>query len=85
MRPLTQLIMAPSVDLAQLAEQHRGDMPYLIQYFVNGLARDAASCSDLISYLLFTSRYTRALIDLGYNDASQRFDEIETFLYSPDE
>jgi NTE family protein len=85
MRPLTQLLMAPSVDLAQLAEQHQRDMPYLIQYFVNGLARDAASCSDLISYLLFTSNYTRALVDLGYNDASQRIDEIETFLYSPDE
>ena len=77
--------MAPSVDLAQLAEEHQRDMPYLIQYFVNGLARDAASCSDLISYLLFTSNYTRALIDLGYNDASQRIDEIESFLYSPDE
>ena len=85
MRPLTQLLMTPSVDLAQLAEQHQRDMPYLIQYFVNGLARDAASCSDLSSYLLFTSNYTRALIDLGYADASQRIDEIESFLYSPDE
>jgi NTE family protein len=85
MRPLTQLLMAPSVDLAQLAEEHQRDMPYLIQYFVNGLARDAASCSDLISYLLFTSNYTRALVDLGYNDASQRIDEIENFLYSRDE
>ncbi|HTG62601.1 MAG TPA: patatin-like phospholipase family protein, partial [Terriglobia bacterium] len=43
MRPLTQLLMTPSVDLGQLAEQHQRDMPYLIQYFVNGLARDAAS------------------------------------------
>jgi NTE family protein len=85
MRPLTHLLITPSVDLAQLAEQHQRDMPYLIQYFVNGLARDASSCSDLISYLLFTSNYTRALVDLGYNDASQRIDEIENFLYSPDE
>jgi len=85
MRPLTQLLMTPSVDLGQLAEQHQRDMPYLIQYFVNGLARDAASCSDLSSYLLFTSNYTRALIDLGYDDASQRIDEVESFLYSPDE
>jgi NTE family protein len=85
MRPLTQLLITPSVDLAKLAEQHQRDMPYLIQYFVNGLAKDAASCSDLISYLLFTSNYTRALVDLGYNDASQRIDEIESFLYSPDE
>ena len=57
-------------------------MPYLIQYFVNGLGRDAASCSDLMSYLLFTPKYTRALIDIGYNDADRRIDEIEDFLFA---
>jgi len=39
--------------------------PYLIQYFVNGLGRDAASCSDLMSYLLFTPEYPRPLSTLG--------------------
>jgi len=77
--------MTPSVDLSQLAEQHQKDMPYLIQYFVNSLGRDAASCSDLMSYLLFTSKYTSALIEIGYNDASSRIDEIESFLYSSDD
>ncbi|MBZ5690128.1 MAG: hypothetical protein LAP86_34535 [Acidobacteriia bacterium] len=37
-----------------------------------------------MSYLLFASKYTRALIDIGYDDASQRIDEIESFLYSTD-
>ena len=82
MRPLASFLMTPSVDLSQLAGQHQKDMPYLIQYFVNSLGRDAASCSDLMSYLLFTSKYTSALIDIGYNDASRRIDEIESFLYS---
>ena len=84
MRPLTSLLMTPSVDLSQLAEEHQRDIPYLIQYFVNSLGRDAASCADLMSYLLFTSKYTRALIEIGYDDASQRIDEIESFLYSDD-
>jgi NTE family protein len=57
-------------------------MPYLIQYFVTSLGRDSASCSDLMSYLLFTSQYTNALIDIGYRDASKRIDEIEEFLFS---
>jgi NTE family protein len=35
-----------------------------------------------MSYLLFTSKYTRDLIDIGYFDASERIDEIEDFLYS---
>jgi NTE family protein len=85
MWPLTSLLMTPSVDLSQLAEQHQRDIPYLIQYFVNSLGRDAASCADLMSYLLFASKYTRALIDIGYDDASKRIDEIESFLYSSDD
>jgi hypothetical protein len=38
--------------------------------------------SDLMSYLPFTPKYTRALIDIGYRDADARIDEIEEFLYS---
>jgi NTE family protein len=83
MRPLQSLLVTPSVDLSHLAEEHQRDMPYLIQYFINSLGRDAASCSDLMSYLLFTSRYTSALIDVGYHDADTRIDEIEDFLFSP--
>ena len=85
MRPLASFLMTPSVDLSQLAEQHQRDMPYLIQYFVNSLGRDATSCADLMSYLLFTSKYTSALIEIGYNDASKRIDEIESFLYSSED
>jgi NTE family protein len=85
MRPLRSLLVTPSVDLAHLAEEHRSDMPYLIEYFVNSLGRDADACADLMSYLLFTSKFTSALIEIGYNDASKRIDEIESFLYSSDD
>jgi len=82
MRPLATLLVTPSVDLSELARQHQKDMPYLIQYFVNGLGRDADACADLMSYLLFTPKYTRALIDIGYQDASKQIDEIEHFIFS---
>jgi len=85
MRPLTTFIITPSVHLSDVAEQHQKDMPPLIHYFVSSLGRDATSCSDLMSYLLFTSKYTRELIELGYHDAGQRIDEIEDFLYSSKE
>jgi NTE family protein len=81
-RPLRAFIITPSVNLTELAEQHRKDMPHLIHYFVSSLGRDAASCADLMSYLLFTSKYTRDLIEIGYYDAGERIDEIEDFLYS---
>ncbi len=84
MHPLETLLITPSVDLSKLAEHHQRDMPYLIQYFINSLGRDAASCADLMSYLLFTSKYTSELIEIGYEDASHRIDEIEHLLYSPE-
>ena len=82
MRPLRSLLITPSVHLAQVAADHQRTMPYLIQYFVSSLGRDAASCADLMSYLFFTSDYTRALIDIGYHDADNRIDEIEDFIYA---
>jgi NTE family protein len=82
MRPLKVLALTPSVNLSQVAEVHQKDMPYLIQYFINSLGRDAASCADLMSYLLFTSKYTKELIEIGYGDADKRIDEIESFLYT---
>lgn len=82
MRALHALIITPSTDLSKLAAQHQKDMPYLLSYFMSGLGRDAASCADLMSYLLFTPRYTNALIDIGYHDADRRIDEIEDFLFS---
>jgi NTE family protein len=85
MRPLKTFIIAPSVHLSDVAKQHQNDMPALIHYFLSSLGRDAASCSDLMSYLLFTPRYTRELIEIGYHDASTRIDEIEDFLYSSHE
>jgi len=81
-RPLGTFIISPSVNLSDLAEQHQRDMPTLIHYFVSSLGRDAASCADLMSYLLFTPNYTRDLIEIGYFDASERIEEIEEFLYS---
>ncbi len=81
-RRVAVLAVTPSVDLSSVAEQHQGDMPYLIQHFIGGLGRDTASCADLMSYLLFTSKFTRALVEIGYEDAGKRVDEIEAFLYS---
>ena len=82
MRPVRSLLITPSVELAEVAEEHQKDMPQLIHYFVSSLGRDAASTSDLMSYLLFTSKYTKTLLDIGYADAGKRIDEVEELLYS---
>ena len=56
-RPLRTFVITPSVNLSDLAEHHQKDMPSLIHYFVSSLGRDETSCSDLLSYLLFTPTY----------------------------
>jgi NTE family protein len=84
-RPIRSFLITPSVNLSDLAGQHQKDLPALIHYFVSSLGRDAASCADLMSYLLFTSKYTRDLVEIGHFDAGERIDEIEDFLYSSKE
>jgi len=82
-RALSICVITPSESLSDRAAHHQKEMPYLINYFVRSLGRDA-HCADLMSYLLFTSKYTRDLIEIGYRDADERIDEIEDFLYSSD-
>ena len=36
--------------------------------------------SDLLSFLLFESSFSKSLIDLGFHDAIKRKDEIKDFL-----
>lgn len=80
MRPVTPLVVSPSEDLALVAQRFAHRMPLLVRYVLEGLGTPDAQSADLMSYLLFDSAYTRALIDIGYRDAHARIDEIEAFL-----
>ncbi len=79
-RPIHVLNISPSVDLGELAGQFAHKLPTTVRYLLTGLGSKEAASYDLISYLLFDSEFTRALIDIGYNDADKRIDEIEEFL-----
>jgi len=82
MRPVKPMIVSPSEDLALVAKQFEHKMPRLIRYVLDGLGEPNAESADLMSYLLFDKSYTQALIEIGYGDADQRVDEIESFLLS---
>ncbi len=47
---------------------------------MQGLGSGRSEDSTLLSYLLFERGYTRALIELGYQDVMARRDEIAQFL-----
>jgi len=80
MRRIEPFVINPSADLAVVAAAFAHKMPRAIRYVMDGLGTPNAQSADLMSYLLFDSSYTRALIDIGYNDAQARIDEIEAFL-----
>ena len=80
MRRVEPFVVNPTADLAIVAAAFAHKMPRAIRYIMDGLGTPDAQSADLMSYLLFDSSYTRALIDIGYNDAQARIDEIEAFL-----
>ena len=80
MRLVTPLVVCPSEDLAMVAQRFAHRMPRVVRFVMDGLGTPDAQSADLMSYLLFDAAYTRALVDIGHRDASQRIDEIERFL-----
>lgn len=80
MRVVEPLIVSPSVDLAEIADELSYRMPRTLRMALSGLGEPDPRSADLNSYLLFEPEYARALIDIGYHDANMRIDEIEAFL-----
>ena len=81
MRVIQPLAINPSQDLAAIAETFADKMPRMVRYLMEGLGQSRAQSADLMSYLLFDSSYTQALIDIGYRDASEHIDQIESLLF----
>ncbi len=80
MRNVEALVVNPSEDFALIARDLEHRMPSALRYVLDGLGTPDAQSADLMSYLLFDSSYTSALVDVGYRDADERIDEIVEFV-----
>lgn len=83
LRHVDVLVVSPSQPLEKIAERYAAEMPWTIRLLLRLIGARPHSGGILISYLLSESKFTRALIDLGYQDALKRRDEIMGFLDMP--
>jgi NTE family protein len=80
MRHIDVLVITPSQPLEKVAERYLNQLPWTIRLLLRAAGVMRRSGANLVSYLLFEKHYCRALIDLGYQDAMKRRDEILVFL-----
>jgi len=81
LRPLHTLVIMPRQDLRSLAREYANELPRGVRLLLRGLGASSRSGLQLVSYLLFESGFTRALIDMGYRDAMDMEDELRAFLF----
>jgi NTE family protein len=80
MRPIETLVLTPSRDVNEIARRHLKELPRALRTLLRALGAHNSANSLLLSYLLFERGFTRALIELGYQDAKTRAAEIREFL-----
>jgi NTE family protein len=81
LRPLHTLVIVPRQDLRSLAAEFVHELPRGVRVLLRGLGAGSNSGLQLVSYLLFESGFTRALIDMGYRDAMEMEDELRSFIF----
>ncbi len=80
LKPIESLMINPSVNFNQLANEHFLALPMAIRTLLRTIGIKQHSDSSLPSYLLFEKNFTRRLIELGYEDGMRQIDEIMAFL-----
>ena len=79
LKPISTLLIKPSIDVRDVTKKHAVDIPRPVRTLlkvIGGWGKDWR----MPSYLLFEPGYTKALIQLGFEDAMQKKERILEFL-----
>ncbi len=79
LRHVNVLIFSPSQPIEKIAERYSAKLPWTIRYLLRSVGAMRHSGANLVSYLLFEKNYCRALVNLGFQDAMKRREEIIAF------
>lgn len=77
-KKIDTFVIRPSEDIGKIASYYGIEMAPLVQYLLSGIGNSEDS-ADLFSYLLFEGKFTRKLVELGYEDTMSRKTAVETF------
>ena len=80
LRLVDTLIIKPQLDFNELAHRHYERMPPAVRRLLGLVGVDRETPSSIVSYLLFEKEYCRELIQIGYEDARNREEDIHRFL-----
>jgi len=80
LKAIDALIIYPSRDVRDIALRYIYEMPKSVRILLRMLGAMNYGGRQLVSYLLFESGYTQALMKLGYEDAVSRREELLNFM-----
>ena len=83
LRHVDVLVISPSQPLDKIAERYISHLPWPIRLLLRSAGVMRRSGANLVSYLLFERAYCAALIELGYQDARKKKEEILSFMGLP--
>lgn len=79
LKKIDLLHIRPSKSIDDLASEHAHEMPKALRLVLDKSNNPNTKGAGLLSYLLFSRGFCNALIELGYQDAHAREDEIREF------
>lgn len=79
-RHVDVLVIEPSQAIDKIAQDYAMHLPWTIRLLLRGIGAMRRSGANLVSYLLFEKNFCRAMIELGYQDALKRKQEILAFI-----
>ena len=79
LKHIETMIIKPSIDVREVTKKHANEIPRAVRTLlkmIGGWGKDWR----MPSYLLFEPAYTKAMIELGYQDSLDNADQITAFL-----